>query len=360
MSDKSCFKFAFIFLFLSLIALNFASADACNLKVTLLNQDPYPANPGDYVKVVFQVAGVGNSNCRGEIFELNPSYPFSLDENESAVRTLETMNYSDDYNTNWIIPYTLRIDKNALDGEAEIKVVYRFKNWDPAYSINQKFNITIQNSQTNFDAVIQDISGSDVSIAIANIGKYAANAVIVKIPEQDSFITKDVSGQMVGNLDSGDYTVVGFSLSQKMGQMIRTTAKTSDSQPSVVNTSSNTLKFDIYYTDNIGERRVVGMELPLSLSNSSGLTGMAGGFSGRKRSSWSIWYTLLIIAAVFGIIAFILLKKFPKKTKAFLVNIKMKFKRNKKAQVSNQIPDWIKNSKMNESLKSSGKEKEKK
>jgi hypothetical protein len=355
MSDKISAKFILSLLFLSLLALNFVSADyvagnSCWLNVTLLNQDPYPANPGDYVKVVFQVAGVGNSNCGGEMFELDPTYPFSIDNNESALRILEPLNYSSTYNTNWMIPYTLRVDPNALDGDTELNVVYHFKNWQPADYITQTFNVTIENTQTSFDAVIQEISGSQVSIAIANIGKYAANAVIVKIPEQDSFTAADVSGQMVGNLDSGDYTVVGFSLTQK-GQMARNFTGTrnypASGQPATLNSSSNQLKFDVYYTDNIGERRIVHMSLPLTLkATNSTLSGAVSGYPGagfsRKSSSWSVWYTILIIVGVLGIIAFVLLKKFPKQTKAFFLKLKKK-----KEGQTNQIPDWIRNSKMN-------------
>ncbi len=42
----------------------------CELNTTLLNQDPYPAVPGNYVKLVFQVKGVDNSECNDIIFEL--------------------------------------------------------------------------------------------------------------------------------------------------------------------------------------------------------------------------------------------------------------------------------------------------
>ena len=47
-----------ILLPLFLISLTLVSAIACDLKVSMINQDPYPAIPGEYVKIVFQVEGV--------------------------------------------------------------------------------------------------------------------------------------------------------------------------------------------------------------------------------------------------------------------------------------------------------------
>ena len=60
----------FASLLFSITNLTTISAEACSLDVKMVNQDPYPAIPGDYVKIVFQVEGISNSDC-GEIeFEL--------------------------------------------------------------------------------------------------------------------------------------------------------------------------------------------------------------------------------------------------------------------------------------------------
>jgi len=61
----------------SFSSLTFVSAEGCNLDVSLINQDPYPATPGDYVKLVFQVNGVSNPQCGTVEFELLEQYPLS-------------------------------------------------------------------------------------------------------------------------------------------------------------------------------------------------------------------------------------------------------------------------------------------
>ena len=305
-----------------------ATISECRLNITMINQDPYPAIPGDYVKVVFQVSGVQNPSCGGVKFELIPSYPFSIDGGEST-KTLEGSTWVADYNTYWMIPYKLRVDKGALDGESEIEVRYSVGNSN--LYIQKEFSITIEDSRTNFDAVIQESTTSEVSIAIANIGKYIANSVVVRIPEQENFRATGIDGQMVGNLDAGDYTIVSFSVSPKR---IMTGNRTMQ--------SSSNLKFDIYYTDGIGERRIVNMELPLAMENSNitAATNIAN-FAGRTNNrtsgfKWTVWYTGATIALVLIILSFIIHK----------IRKKKHHKNNKQDD-----PDWIKKSKEKEKNK---------
>jgi len=350
-------KSIFLSFLLVLVIMNFVSADstnACNLNVSLINQNPYPAIPNSYVEVVFQASGVENIQCGGVKFELIPSYPFSLDENASLI-TLEDKTYVYGYKSDWVIPYKLRIDKDALDGSAEIEVHYSPGNWKADSYITKKFNIEIQDSRTNFDAVIQEVSGSDVSIAIANIGKYTANSVVVRIPEQESFRASGTDGQMVGNLESGDYTVVGFSISPKSGG-----AKNSSRTNTQTNSQglSTTLNFDVYYTDNIGERRVINMKLPLSMLSTGNLSIQGtGNFAGRSAQTSSAWYSSwLNWAIILGIliVGFIIYKKYPKQTKDFLNKIKKTFnKKNSQSNLahSSKSPDWVRNAKEKEKNK---------
>jgi len=361
-NNKEGVYFALAFMMvvsLSLISLVSADANnACSLNVTLINQDPYPAIPNSYVDLVFQVTGVENSQCEGVNFKLNPSYPFSLDVDGRWIR-IENPPTSAGYNSNWVIPYKVRIDKDALDGVSELEVDYRAGTLKLDSYVSEKFNITIKDSRTDFDAVIQETSGSTVSIAIANIGKYTANSVIVKVPEQDSFRASGTDGQMVGNLASGDYTIVSFALSPKTlygaRNASRTDAQTPPSQPLG---SSTKLKLNISYTDNIGERRTVNMELPLNLITNSSMIG--GSFPGRRTTTSSSggfsWTTLLIILIIIGILYFIY-KKYPKQSKEFLDKVNARINKVSSREgktipdMGNVTPGWIKNVKEKEKKK---------
>jgi hypothetical protein len=312
----------------------FASAESsvCNPTINLVNQDPNPAIPEGYMTVLFEVTDL--SGCGGYSVKLNPEYPFSSDSNDSLVRSIVSVPYARDSKNSWMVSYKLRVDKDAMDGDYSLKL--QFKEGDDIYFnagyAERGYIVSIQDSRTAFDAVIQESSSSEVSIAIANIGKYTANSVVVRIPEQDSFIVTGTDGQMVGNIDSGDYTIVGFTISQKMSSFGGyNTTRGSVSQN---NNTSNKLKFDIYYTDNLGERRIVNMELPLKMGNA---TAMSFGVRVKETSPWySSWLIWVIVVAIFGGIYFAY-KKYPEK-----------FNFSKKKKNNSEVPDWVKKAKEKE------------
>jgi len=318
-----------------------AESNPCNPTIQLVSQDPNPAVPNDYVKVLFEVSDLGN--CEGYALKLEQEYPFSLDSNSTGVQTIQTNPFASDYKSVWTIPYKIRIDGDAFDGDYTLKLKYHEggnENFD-SY-VQSGFNLSIKDSRTSFDAVIQESSGNDVSIAIANIGKYTANSVVVRIPEQESFVATGTDGQMVGNLESGDYTIVGFTVSQKMSSRNMTRGAV----PSNPETPNSKLKFDIYYTDNIGERRVANMELPLNIGNSSvGLNGFTRNSKTSSTSWFSSWVTWVIVIIII-ILGYIFYKKNPEKLKNLSDKIKHLIHKNDKNK--NLTPNWVSNAKKKE------------
>jgi hypothetical protein len=309
------------FLIFSLVCVGFINAadDPCGPTITLVSQDPNPAVPNGYVKVIFEISDT--EGCDGLSVRLDPDYPFSLDENATNVQTLQGNPYSQDYKNTWSVPYKVRIDPDALDGDYSLKLDYIEGVTEYFYSsyIKKGFNITIQDSRTNFDAVIQESTSSEVSIAIANIGKYTANSVVVRIPQQDSFAVSGTDGQMVGNLESGDYTIVGFSITQKAG------SNTGNISPK--------LKFDVYYTDNLGERRISNMELPLNLGNTQ--IQASGNFPNRASQTTTHWYSSWITWLVVVVLLII----------SYILNKKYAFFSKKENSSKQQEPNWVKNHK---------------
>lgn len=316
----------------------------CAMNVTMVNQNPYPAQPDSYVDVVFQVSWLQNYVCNGSRFELVTDYPFSLDS-QSAARLLPDDTYIQDYKKDWMVPYKLRVDKDALDGDNEIEVKYSPGIWPNETPMTQKFNIKIEDARTDFDAVLQDITGSDVSIAIANSGKYTANSVVVRIPEQENFVVDGTDGQMVGNLESGDYTVVGFTITQKefAGSNFSKNSNFSRTQQMPQNPSQKTLKFDIYYTDNIGERRVVNMELPFKTNSGNQTAAFSrGNFQGTRSATTGTASSSSSGTLLIGAIAFIVIVSI-----VYLI-IRRRSKKKGKSNEKGETPDWMKNAKAKE------------
>ncbi|MGA2130369.1 MAG: hypothetical protein ABSG05_02020 [Candidatus Pacearchaeota archaeon] len=204
--------FAF-FIILGGFSLTHADTSSCNLQVSLVNQDPYPAVQGDTVKLLFQVSGVQSSNCNGAMFELNPGYAFSLTENNS-VQTLSGSTFTQNSNNNWVIPYTLNVNPNAPDGDSQVQVFYSAGNAlnFPASALSQTFNVTVQNSRTSFEIFVSnyDTKTKTITFQILNTGKVDVKAVAIQIPEQKTLQVKGANTNIVGDIDSNSYTTADF------------------------------------------------------------------------------------------------------------------------------------------------------
>lgn len=274
----------------------YASSKVANLQIKSLRYEPYPGNPGEYVKLWVKVENLGTGHTADAMFKLIPKFPFSLDSPDDAVKRYGSLGYGRQQGDNVVVlEYKLKVDKNAVEGTNSIELKYNTDGGESWFS--KIFSIEIANAQTDFDLVIQEIEDKTAAIAIANTGKNIAYSVIVKIPEQENFDTVGTSGQMVGNLENGDYSMVSFELKEKT----RTAAK-------------KILLVQIDYTDNIGERRTVIKEVVYEAGASTMPAGSAESATQKQQTNgnqrrfvvqqqneiyqeW--WFWAIIIAAVF-------------------------------------------------------------
>ena len=100
-------------------------ARTSQIEVTLINQEPDPAEPGNYVDARFKLDNNGSEEARNVEIEILPQYPFSLDPGREALRSAGTLQSMQRGDVGVIVKYRLRVDKNAVEGENEIKIRYR-------------------------------------------------------------------------------------------------------------------------------------------------------------------------------------------------------------------------------------------
>ena len=220
-----------------IISSNLALAE-CNLDAALVNQDPYPALPGDYVEVLFQINGIGGECEEGAVANIVLEYPFSLDDGDRT-RVLGSSTYvGDSYNSNWNVLYKLRIDPDAIEGDYEVEFRYKGGNigGSGGYSF-ERFNITIEDGQTDFEVHVQDynIKERNIVFEILNVGNQDIEALTVELPKQDNLAVKGSNRNIVGDLDSNEYTTADFEATPSEGELI------------VI----------IHYTDSTNERRTI-------------------------------------------------------------------------------------------------------
>ncbi len=257
MKNKFLLLFASAF-FVLMIAGVFATS--CNLAASLVNQDPYPAVQGDSVKLLFQINGVQDVSCNGATFKIDPGYAFSLQNGDNGIRTLSGSTYVQNYQNYWTIPITLNVNPAALDGNAQVNVLYKpgvAQPNDTSGFISQLFNVSIQNAHADFNVYVNnyDPTTKTITFQILNIAKFGVKAVAVTIPEQKNLQIKGADTNIVGDLDSNEYTTADF-----------------------IGTPSNgSISLNISYTDPSGVRRYVEKNVTYNSEYFTGLPSQGGG-----------------------------------------------------------------------------------
>lgn len=285
--------------------------DMSYLQFTLVNQNPPSADPGGYVDLLFKIENWGTESAENVTFELLPTYPFSLDPGVSTVNNIGTINSLQRGDDAYLIRYKLKVDKDALNGNNEIKLKYS-DGGGSSYSI-VTFNVSLSNPRTDFDIVVQD----STTLAIANIGSNTAYSVVVKIPQQENFRVTGTSASIIGNLNAGDYTLATF-------QMVSTTSIANVSNISrrmpptgafnVSTSGGKNLTVEISYTDLLGIRRTVQKEVSFdSVSESAKSIIQASQSSTSIIGNNGLTYIIIGVSGIVVVVAFLKIRKRKKK-----------------------------------------------
>lgn len=248
--------------------------NTCNLDATLLNQDPYPAVPGDYVKVVFQVTGVADTSCGEVSASLIEAFPFSLDPDQKKVYTFQSGTFSlSNYPTHVLIPYQIRVADTALDGDnrIELSLIGQSKN------LIKNFTINIESLEADFEISIRDYdpSTNTLTFEILNIGENDIEALTVEIPQQSNIKVKGASRNIVGDLDANEDTTFTFEAVPSDGE----------------------IEMKILYTDQVNVRREISKSV---MFESDYFTERA-----RDQTSTPVWVWVVLVIVILIVIFWI-------------------------------------------------------
>ena len=252
----------------------------CSLQVSMINQDPYPAIPGDYVKVVFEIDGLENPDCGEITFGIKEDYPIYLDPNVENPITINSGIYQRNYGSFYLAPYKLRLDENALDGENPIEIYY--SNSKSPTNIVKEFNIEVRDIRADFEVHVKDYNYNtkELTLEILNIRKSDVEALTIEIPKQDSIEVKGANRIVVGDLDSNEYTTAKFEAILPKGE--------------------TDININVIYTDSINVRRELQKVVDFDSSY----------FIDRNKDKKSQPYWLyVLILAVIGIVIWRRIKK---------------------------------------------------
>lgn len=197
MTKKILFIFVILMLLTTLSNIVLVSAnngDFAYTKVKLLNQDPDPAQPGQYVEIRFKVDKLGGDLLKNITFTLDAPYPFSFDPSDKPVKTLGDMKGYSDEDGYYILYYKLRVDSNALKDIYTIKLNESDNNG--ALLITRSFDIRVNNDKPDFvlgnlvtspRKLVSDTDGAQINVELENIGEMDAQNVIMKMDLPDGF-----------------------------------------------------------------------------------------------------------------------------------------------------------------------------
>jgi len=252
----------FILLFLEMISA------VCTLNVSMINQDPYPATPGEPVKVVFQINGVSSPDCKTVEFEVKENFPFTIDPETENPLSIISGTYSTTYSSYKLAPYKIRIDEDALEGDTPIEVLYSSSSSNAKTS--QKFNIYIEDTKADFEIFVKDYNANTraLTLEILNIENVDIEALTIEIPKQENIEVKGANRVVVGNLDSNEYTTAEFEAIMKEGE----------------------IDIMIYYTDSINVRRQIDKTIAFDPSYFTDLS--------RDKTSQPYWLYFIIVAVI--------------------------------------------------------------
>jgi hypothetical protein len=209
-----------LILLLIIFSLSVISAEkTCDLEVSMINQDPYPAVPGEYVKLVFQLEGVSGVDCSDITFDLKSKYPIEFNPGETGFRTFKRVNYLKDYDSNILITYQVRVNEDAVNGANEIEVVTQSKGMA---LLSRKFNLEVSDIEAEFELYVKDYNydTNEMTLEVLNIADTDIEALALEIPKQEGIQVKGSNREVVGDLDSNEYTTADFEAIPSDGQFL--------------------------------------------------------------------------------------------------------------------------------------------
>lgn len=263
------------------LLINLVSA-VCNIDISLLNQDPYPAIPGDSVKIVFQIEGIADPSCGQVKFEVKENYPFTIDKESTNPITINSGSYSKGYSSFYLAPYKLRVDKEAMNGETPIEVTYSYSG---SATLTREMDISIENTYAEFEIAVKDYNylTKELTLEVLNYADVDIKALTIEIPKQNNIQITGTNRVIVGDLDSNEYTSADFNAELQNGE------------------------FEVIfkYTDSAGIRRETTQKLNFDSSYFS--------YTNKNNKSNSSW--IFIVLLIVGVVGFFIYKKKKKNSK---------------------------------------------
>ena len=247
--------------------------------------------PGQQDELTFTIRNVGSAPLNDLFFSFQAEDNVLLPVESGSAKYIKKLNIGEITE----VSYAVVADSAANTGLYSLDLVLEFKN---AITGSSEQMITTSGvyigGETSFVTAFSQSQNGEYSFTIANVGTTQAGAVAVILPKQDSWKVLGTDTIMIGNLNTGDYTIASYQISPS-GEELKS------------------LSMIISYTDTMGVRREVFQELNIPRSAVSSIigdiipgsgTGKSGATSTTSSSSTN---TSMIWGIVIGVVAVVLI-----------------------------------------------------
>ena len=203
----------------SLSLLSFAEVQGGTyLQISLLNQDPDPAEPGKTVTARFKIENAGGDPVKNFVLELLPEYPFSL-YTGNATKTLGLVDQASSDAP--VVDFVLRVDSNAIEGTAPLKIRFKFdgsSSW-----ISKEFSINIRThdamlltEEIKTPANIAPGGTANVQVVLKNSADSPLKNIKAKLDLSSSELpfgfVDSIGEKSIYQIDSGKTATINFEL----------------------------------------------------------------------------------------------------------------------------------------------------
>jgi hypothetical protein len=198
-------------------AVHAATQDALPaLQISLLNQDPSPANAGSTVTLRFKVENSGGKQIDSVDVQLVEDYPFTVADSQ-PIKTVNNIGAYQAANNYATLEYTVKIDKDAPQGTHDLRLKYRVDNGD--WITATGYTVDVANKQYAQiiyvdKARISPGKETQINFTIVNVGNAPLQNMVFSWQEPTGTILPVYSSdtKYVKYLDAGQSVVLSYTV----------------------------------------------------------------------------------------------------------------------------------------------------
>jgi len=195
---------------LSVVTVAAEVAPQPKIQVTLLNQDPDPVKQDEVVEVRFKIENIGKETTENVLVKVVPDFPFSIYSGKSTV-DIGKLKAGQSGADAVIVDYKLKVDKDAVEGDNEIKLELKVDGLWQAYDEDDFFidvedynfpeiKVYVKDSTINFAG-----QKGEVVVEIANTNLEDIKFLQMSLLESEDFELLSSSNYVyIGDVDSDD------------------------------------------------------------------------------------------------------------------------------------------------------------